>query len=352
MRAGLDGRAAGGAIAVLSAGTFGSSGVFASALISTGWSPAATAIARLGVAAVLLTVPAVLQLRGRWGLLRRSAGTVLSYGLVAIAGGQLCYFNAIESIPVGLATMLEYLGVVIIVGWLWVSRGQRPRWPTMTGVAAALAGLALLAGLATSARLSPAGIIWGLLDAVCLAVYYLLSAADREQPLPPLALAWGGLVTGTVVLALAGAAGAVPLAAHAGDVGLLHHQVSWIVPVLELSLVSTAVAFIAGISAARRLGAKLASFIGLAEVAFAVVYAWLLLGQVPAGTEFAGGVLMLAGVILVRADETRAGQPATPRATAVLDGGPADPTPDSKTADSERGTGQCAPWGSGGSAPG
>ena len=46
--------AAGIALAVLSAGTFGTSGVFASALISTGWSPAAVAIARLGGSAVLL----------------------------------------------------------------------------------------------------------------------------------------------------------------------------------------------------------------------------------------------------------------------------------------------------------
>jgi threonine/homoserine efflux transporter RhtA len=48
------------------------------------------------------------------------------YGVVAIAGGQLCYFNAIESIPIGLAVLLEYLGVVLIVGWLWAVRGQRP----------------------------------------------------------------------------------------------------------------------------------------------------------------------------------------------------------------------------------
>jgi hypothetical protein len=76
---------AGIALAVLSADTFGTSGIFASALISTGWSPAAVATARLGGSAVLLGVPAVLQLRGRWALLRRQAGTVVVYGVVAIA---------------------------------------------------------------------------------------------------------------------------------------------------------------------------------------------------------------------------------------------------------------------------
>ena len=97
-----DAAVSGVALAMLSAGTFGTSGIFASVLLSAGWSPAAVAIARLGGAAVLLTVPAVVQLRGRWALLRREAGRGVLYGL-AIACGQLSYFNAIESIPIGLA---------------------------------------------------------------------------------------------------------------------------------------------------------------------------------------------------------------------------------------------------------
>ena len=157
---------------------------------------AAVAIARLGGSAVLLAVPAVLQLRGRWALLRRQAGTVAVYGVVAIAGGQLCYFNAIESIPIGLAVLLEYLGVVLIVGWLWAVRDQRPGRRTAAGAVAALAGLALLAGLAGSARVSPAGIMWGLGEAVSLAASFLLSAAAGDQVLPPLVSAVGAYVAG------------------------------------------------------------------------------------------------------------------------------------------------------------
>ncbi len=65
------------------------------------------------------------------------------YGLVAIAGGQLAYFNAIESIPIDIAVLLEYLGVVLVVGWLWAVRGQRPGRLTVTGTVTAIAGLAL-----------------------------------------------------------------------------------------------------------------------------------------------------------------------------------------------------------------
>ena len=149
-----------------------------------------------GRSAVLLAVPAALQLRGRWALLRRQAGTVVVYGVVAIDGGQLCYFNAIESIPIGLAVLLEYLGVVLIAGWLWTVRDQRPGQLTAAGAVAALAGLALLAGQAGSARVSPAGIMWGLGEAISLAAYFLLSAAAGDQVLPPLVMAWAGLGTG------------------------------------------------------------------------------------------------------------------------------------------------------------
>jgi drug/metabolite transporter (DMT)-like permease len=118
-------------------------------------------------------------------------------------------------------------------------------------------------------------------------------------------MAWGGLSTGAAVLAVAGWIRVLRLSAHAGDVELLHRHLGWTVPVLELSLVSAVIAYITGIAAARRLGAGLASFAGLAEVLFAVLYAWLLLGQMTTALEFAGGAFMLAGVILVRADETR-----------------------------------------------
>ena len=74
--------------------------------------------------------------------------------------------------------------------------------------------------------------------------------------------------------------------------------------VIGIALVSTAAGYSTGIVAARRLGAKLASFIGMAEILFAVSYAWILLGQLPSATQFAGGALILAGVTLVKIDES------------------------------------------------
>src|SRR5579875_2724767 len=167
---------AGLALAAASAAAFGTSGTFATSLIGAGWSPAAAVLARIAVAAALLTVPALAQLRGRWVLLRRGAGRIAAYGLVAVAGCQLFYFNAIARMPVGVALLLEYLGPVLVVGWLWARHGQRPRTLTVAGAAASLSGLVLVLNLTGRAHLDPLGVMWGLLAACGLAVYFVLSA--------------------------------------------------------------------------------------------------------------------------------------------------------------------------------
>ena len=304
------------ALALVSAATFGTSGAFASSLIGAGWSPAAAVITRLAVAALVLTVPAVLQLRGRWSLLRRGAGRVAAFGLVAVAGCQLFYFNAIARMPVGVALLLEYLGPVLVVGWLWLRHGQRPRLLTAIGAAAAMAGLAMVLDLGGSARIDPVGVMWALLAAVGLAAYFLLPASGDSEPLPPIVMAWAGMCVGAAALAVLGGSGALPLTVTTGPVELLRHQVSWVVPVLGLSLLATVISYVTGIGATRRLGAKLASFAGLAEVLFAILFAWLLLGQLPSAVQFVGGGFILAGVTLVRIDELNPAPPAAGRAGA------------------------------------
>ena len=292
------------ALALLSAASFGTSGSFAASLLQAGWTPGAAVTVRVLVAALVLTLPALLQLRGRGRLLRRSARTLLVYGVAAVAGAQLCFFMAVQHLSVAVALLLEYSGALLVVGYLWLRRGQRPGPLTVCGAAVAVAGLALVLELLGNAELDLVGVLWGLGAAVGLATYFVLSA-ESEDVLPPLVVAWGGLAAGGAVLVLAGASGVLPLAAPRTDVTLLDTQVSWLVPVVGLALVAAVVAYVTGIAGARLLGAKVASFVGLTEVLFAVVFAWVLLGQSLGAVQLAGGALVLVGIALVRVDELR-----------------------------------------------
>ncbi len=291
-------------LAVLSALTFSTSGTFARSLIAAGWSAEAAVAARVGIAALVLAVPAAIALRGKWRIVRRNAGMLTLFGLLAVGGAQVGFFNAIRYLPVGVALLLEYLGVILVVLWMWAVHGQRPRALTVAGSVAAMVGLVLVLDLTGGARLDLVGVLWGLFAAVGLATYFVLSArADAE--LPAVAMASGGMAIGSVTLFLLGVVGLLPLHATFGDVTFAGYTTSWLVPLLGVAIVASVVSYVSGIGAARILGARLSSFIGLTEVMFAVLIAWLVLDELPAAVQLAGGALIVAGVALVRLDESR-----------------------------------------------
>jgi drug/metabolite transporter (DMT)-like permease len=295
--------ATGVGLALLSAATFGTSGSFATALLDAGWTPDAVVIARSSIAAALLAVPAVVALRRSSATLRAAAAPTLIYGVVAVGGAQVCFFNAVKYVPVGVALLLEYLGIALVVGWMWLRHRQRPRPLTVAGMAVVLVGLSFVLDLFGSADVNVLGVLWGLGAAVVLAGYFVLSAHSTGR-LPPIAMACAGLAVGAVALVAIGVVGILPLHATFGTVRLVHHHMSWLVPIAGLSIVAAAVAYVSGIHAARRLGPKLASFVGLTEVLFAVLFAWFLLGQLPSFVQGIGAVLIITGIVLVRLDES------------------------------------------------
>ena len=286
-------------LALISAAAFGTSGVVARSLLDAGWTPGAVVTMRIVAAALILLPPTVLALRGRWAMLRRQLGVVLGYGIFAVAGAQLAYFNAISHLSVGVALLIEYLAPVLIVGYLWARTGRRPGRLTVAGVVLSLAGLVLVLDLAGEVRVNLVGVLWALMAAVGLAVYFLLSDEGGNDAVPPIALAGAGLVVGAVVLGVAGVSGVLPIAASTADVQLGGQLLPWWVAGLELAVVAGAFAYVLGIVAVRRLGSTVGSFVALTEVLFAVLFAWLLLGELPAPVQLLGGALIVMGVLAV-----------------------------------------------------
>jgi len=297
-------RLAGGlGFAVVSAMSFGLSGTVAKGLLVEGWSPAAAVTARIVVAALVLLPPGLVALRGRWHLLRRNARLLVAYGVVTIAGCQFAYFSAVEHLQVGVALLLEYTAPVAVILWLWLRHGQRPS--ALIGIGSAVAGGGLVLVLDISgAGLDPLGVFWALLAMVGAASYFVLSAQDGNG-LPPLVLAAVGMVVGAAVLLVRGAVGLLELSWSTTPATYAGTQVPWWVAVLALGVVTAAVSYTTGIAAGRRLGSRLASFVALNEVLFALLFAWLVLGEVPRWVQAVGGALVLTGVVLVKLGEPR-----------------------------------------------
>lgn len=307
-----DRRRLGGAglwLLLASSASFGLSGALAQSLLTTGWSPGAVVTARIGLAFLVLLGPGALSLRGRWRLLRTSWPLIVVYGVLAVAGCQLFYFLAVQRLSVAVALLIEYLSPIALVLLAWILSRRRPRALTLAGAGLSLAGLMLVLDVFTGFDVDALGVVFGLLAMVGSATYFLVSSR-ADDSMPPLALATGGLGVATFALLACGAAGLLPMHTASAPVELGGVRMHWLVPILAIALVSAALAYLIGIMGTARLGSTVASFVGLSEVLFAVLWAWLLVGERPGPLQLLGGLVILAGVAAVKYDELREARPA------------------------------------------
>jgi drug/metabolite transporter (DMT)-like permease len=292
-------------VAVVAAASFGTSGALLKPLLETGWSPAAAVTFRALIGAIALLPFTLVSLRGRWAALWRARWRVLLMAIIGVAATQLVYITAITLVPISTAILIEYLAPLLLVALAWARSRKLPKAVVLTGSAVALVGLVLVVGPNGHGGVNLFGIAFAALGAVGCAIYYVI-AAKPSDGLPPVAFAGSGLVIGAIALAIVGATGVVPFRMRFADVHVLGATAPWWVPLLLVGLIATGIAYATSIHASEILGSRLASFMGLLEVVFAALYAWLLLGQNLSVPQLIGGVLILGGIALVRAEKVDA----------------------------------------------
>ena len=166
--------------------------------------PFATAGLRVGIAALVL-VPLML-LRGHAGAFAQHWKKVLLVGVSNSALPFVCFAFALQSISVGLSSILNATVPLFgaLIAWMWL--GERPGGSRSVGLALGFAGVALLAsqktGVATGQLdiASALGVLACLLACVC----YGISASFTRRYLegvPSLVAATGSQVGATLLLA-------------------------------------------------------------------------------------------------------------------------------------------------------
>lgn len=307
-------RTTGLVLAVASALAFSSSGPFVKPLLEAGWSLGAALLVRMGVAGLVLSPALFLAMRRQRGFLRRHWHLIVAFGLMPVLGCQLFFFSAMQRMPVAVALLIQYLAPVMLVGFVWLRTRQAPSALVLGGSAVAITGLVLVVDI-SGASFDLLGTLFALAAAVCVCAYFLISERAGDD-LPPLALAASGLLTGAAVIGVLSLVGVMPF--HAPDVSvvLAGTEMPWWVPLLWVAAIATTLGYALGVMAVPRIGSRVASFVGLSEVLFALGFAWVFLAEVPAPIQFVGGALILAGVVLVKVDDLRS-HPAAPAAASV-----------------------------------
>ncbi|MFA1543553.1 EamA family transporter [Actinomadura monticuli] len=307
------GRAAGVGLAVVSSVCFGTSGPFGKALIEAGLGPLQAVWLRITVAALVLAAIAAV-LRGRAALrgLRPHAGPLVAYGLTAIAGCQALFFVAASRLPVGVASLLEFGGPVVVLGWLRLVRRVPVHRSAAAGVAVAMTGLALVVRVWTGLSLDPLGLAAGLGAAACQAGYFLI--ADRlAGRADPLVITSAGSVVAAAALAPLAAPWALPWDVLPAQVPVAGHTAPGWTLVAWIAIVSTVIAYLTGVAGLQRLSAQVGGAICYTEAVAAALVAWAVLGERLTPLQMTGGAIVLAGAYIAqRAAVARPGVPPPP----------------------------------------
>jgi len=251
----------------------------------------ATAGLRVGIAALVL-VPLML-LRGHAGAFAQHWKKVLLVGVSNSAIPFVCFAFALQSISVGLSSILNATVPLFgaLIAWMWL--GERPGGSRSVGLALGFAGVALLAsqktGVATGQLdiASALGVLACLLACVC----YGISASFTRRYLegvPSLVAATGSQVGATLLLA--------PLTWWFWPVQTPSSS-AWLAAI-ALGVLCTGAAYILYFRLIANAGPSRALSVTFAIPVFAVIYGVVLLGETVSAWMLGCALVIVLGTSL------------------------------------------------------
>ncbi len=276
-------------VALIWGGTF-----IAGRVASLALAPATAGLWRYVIATVALFIAAFALERGLPRLSARQWLGVTLLGAVGVAAYNLFFMYGLELTPAGRASLIVALNpAMTLVGAVWLM-GERLTSSKVAGILVALVGVSIVIGQGDPRSLFAGAAGRGELlmfgCALSWAVFTLLGKRLMGG-MTPLAMTTYASLTGTVLLFAAVLAIGAPVVPHPSPK-------VWIA-LAYLGVFGTAIAFVWFSDGIRVLGApRAAVFINLVPV-FAVTLGVLLLGETIDLAVIVGGVLVVAGVLLL-----------------------------------------------------
>jgi drug/metabolite transporter (DMT)-like permease len=288
--------------ALLASLLFGLNGSTTKVIIEAGISPAQLTFMRVTVIAVLAGSVLVVSNRAAFRISRRQLLIMAVLGVAGVALIQWFYAVAISLLPVGIALMLEYGGVLILALAARFIFKEKVKARIWLAIGAVLVGMAVVAQVWAS-PLNSLGVLAGCLAAVCLAVYFLIGERQVAQTSPMAVSFWSMLFAGAFWLVFSGWWNIEP--------ALLTQQASldgnlsdfsfplWSV-LLWNGLFGSFAPYLLSYMALSRLNATAAGIVSTSEVVFAFLFAYLWLGEGLDPVQVVGASLVLVGIVVAQ----------------------------------------------------
>ena len=285
------------AVTVVAALCWGASGVSAEYLMSRhGIELTLISFLRMSIGGLLTLACVLLRSRGVSAQHRdlvcapRNWRDLAIYAVFGLAACQITYMGVIRASNAGTGTILEYLGLILIVVWVCLTHRRWPRACETIAIVLAVSGTFLLCthGSLDSLVITPSALAWGAVAALTLATYTLLPAR--------LIAAYGADVVVGYALLIAGLG--------VGLVGRVwRYAITW-TPDVALAMVitvvlGTTVAFTAYLWGVDRIGPVKASLIGSLEPIAAAALSALVMGTSYTGVDIVGMILIVGAVVTI-----------------------------------------------------
>lgn len=285
------------AVTVVAALCWGASGVSAEYLMSRhGIELTLISFLRMSIGGLLTLACVLLRSRGVSAQHRdlvcapRNWRDLAIYAVFGLAACQITYMGVIRASNAGTGTILEYLGLILIVVWVCLTHRRWPRACETIAIVLAVSGTFLLCthGSLDSLVITPSALAWGAVAALTLATYTLLPAR--------LIAAYGADVVVGYALLIAGLG--------VGLVGRVwRFAITWTPDVILAMVITvvlgTTVAFTAYLWGVDRIGPVKASLIGSLEPIAAAALSALVMGTSYTGIDIVGMILIVGAVVTI-----------------------------------------------------
>lgn len=216
--------------------------------------------------------------------------SMLVYTVFGLIANLYTYLIAVKSSNAGTATVLQYLGPILIVIWVCIRSKRRPHLTEVFAVLLALVGTAVLAthGNIGELVITPAALYWGLGCALALALYTLLPTKLIRKYSSDLVVCYGMLLGGTLMSLVT-------------MVWQVHVQTSagFYLYMVGMVVLGTVVAFVLFLQGVQDIGAVNASLIACLEPVAASLFSFALAGTYFSGEDIAGMALIMCAVLAV-----------------------------------------------------